>query len=318
MATPTTEGGKRKRKRRKADPRKSAAQKEKLAQKSEIEVTENYIKRGNRIVPIVKPGMVPPIPSLPDSANHLRRVAQARVKNNEIPTDPNKLATNPSAPPEMRMKSFAEQVGPARRDELQQESVRKMKRTMSEKTAEGKDVQTDLSNPLSAMCPDGLRESQPSDFRPSEQLRQFVEAFCNAPSTTQGPALRRRIVYSAVDQPTIPIADAELAGLEPVFILGRQIESSPNKRYCGYDCPSLDTYSGAEEKVRMLLAAWDEGKEAKYRKTTFDAERRVMSDTDKNGRPVKTRPVIDKFHYRQRLYIFRPLDDAGQICVVVA
>jgi len=321
MATTTTEGGKRKRKRRKADPRKSAAQEEKLAQKHDngIEVTENFVKRGSRIIPIVKPGMVPAIPSLPDSATHFRRVAQARQKaTGEIAADPSKLASNPSAPPEVRMKTFAEQSGPSRHDELQQDSVRKMKRVLSEKTADDKDNQVDLGNPLSAMCPDALRESQPADFRPSEQLRQFVESLCNAPSTTQGAALRRRVMYSVVDQPTVHISDAELAGLEPVFLLGRQIEASPNKRYCGYDCPSLDTYIDAEAKVRQLLEAWDAGKEAKYRKTTFDVERKVLEDTDNKGRTIRTKPVIDKFHYRQKLYIFRPMDDAGQICIVVA
>jgi len=322
MAIPTTEGGKRKRKRRKADPRKSAAQKEKIAQKRDdgIEVTENYIKRGNRIVPIVKPGMVPPIPSLPDSATHFRRVAQAKERaTKEIPTDPNKLASNPSAPAEIRLKTFAEQTGPSRHDELQQESVRRMKRTQNEKIAgDNKDNQYDTKNPLSAMCPDALRESQPAAFRPSEQLRQFIDAYCQAPGTAQGPALQRRVKYSVVDQPTIPIVDAELAGLEPVFLLGRQIEASPTKRFCGYDCPSLDTYSDAEAKVRMILEAWDEGKEAKYQKTPFDVERQVQEDTDKKGQPIRVKPVIDKFRYRQNLYIFRPLDDAGQICVVIA
>ena len=331
MATPTTEGGKRKRK-RKADPRKSAAQEEKIAQKRDdgIEVTEDYIKRGNRIIPIVKPGMVPGIPSLPDSATHFRRVAQAREKPaRELPTDPNKIRTNPSAPPEtrlnlntapeVRMKTFAEQTGPSRHDEMQQESVRQMRRVKNEKTAgNAGDEKVDIKNPFSASCPDGMRESQPSDFRPSEQLRQFVESFCQAPSTAQGAALQRRIKYSVLDQPTIHISDAELAGLEPVFILGRQIESSPTKRYCGYDCPSLDTYSDAERKVRALLEAWDAGKEAKYRKTTFDVERKVLEDTDRKGRTIRTKPLIDKFHYRQQLYIFRPLDDAGQICIVVA
>ena len=320
MATHTTEGGKRRRK-RKADPRTSAAQEEKISQKRDdvIEVTEDYIKRGNRIIPIVKPGTVPAIPSLPDSATHSRRVAQARQQaTGAIASDPSKLASNPSAPPEIRMKTFSEQTGPSRRDELQQDSVRKMKRVMSEKTAADKDNQADLGNPLSAMCPDALRESQPADFRPSEQLRQFVEALCNAPSTAQGAALRRRVMYSVVDQPTVHISDAELAGLEPVFLLGRQIEASPNKRYCGYDCPSLDTYIAAEARVRQLLEAWDEGKEAKYRKTTFDVERKVLEDTDKKGRTIRTKPVIDKFHYRQKLFIFRPLDDAGQICIVVA
>lgn len=322
MATPKIEGGKRtRRKRRKAAPRQSAAQQDKIAQQEDngIEVTEDYVRRGDRIVPIVKPGSVPAIPDLPESATHFRRVAQARVRpSGEIATDPNKLASNPSAPPEIRIKTFAEQSGPARHDEMQDAAVRKMKRTMNEKTASKGLQAVDLKNPLSAMCPDPLRESQPAMFRPSEQLRQFVDSFCKAPATTQGAALERRIMYSVVDSPTIPIADAEIAGLEPVFILGRQIESSPTKRYCGYDCPGLDTYIDAEAKVRELLQAWDEGKEARYRKTAFDVDRKVMDDTDSKGRAIRTKPLIDKFHYRQKLYIFRPLDDSGQICIVVA
>lgn len=317
MGTSKNRSGKKRKKRKKAAPRKSAAEQEAKSKKkaeSEITVEDGFVRRGNRLVPIVKDSDLPPIPSLPDSARHVQTMNKPRARNEDLPSEASKIAT--ANPP--KMKTFAEQAGAARHDELQQDKARRMRRVHSEKEAEHGKQTMDLSNPLSAMCPNELREPQPSDFRPAEQLRQFVDSFCNSPQTNQGPALIRRVHYDVVDQPTIPISDAEMAGLEPVFIAGRQIESSPTKRYCGYDCPSPDTYMEVESKVRQILEAWDAGKEAAYKKPAIEAgKRKVMDDTNSRGEPIKTRPPIDKFSYRQSIYIYRPMDDAGQICVVV-
>lgn len=67
----------------------------------------------------------------------------------------------------------------------------------------------------------------------------------------------------------------------------------------------------------MLLQAWAEGKEAVQKRAPQNVERLIVKDKDRKGREILTRPVIEKFHYRQTLRLFRPMDDPGQICIVV-
>lgn len=325
MATTENRSGKKRRpKKRKAAPRKNAATREvKSAKQEDIVVTEDFIIKGDRKIPRVHDGDLPPIPSLPDAQNHFRKIDQAKKATEELPEIANFVPApvdprfSPPKEEKPKFKTFAEQTGAARRDEVQHEKAARMRRTQSEGDSDSVRSSANLGNPLVAMCPPELREPQPADFRPSELLRQLITAFCEHPNLQNGAAIARRVHYDMLDSPSIHVSDAEIAGLEPVFILGRQIESSATKRYCGYAAPSPDTYKEAEEKVLQLLQAWSEGKEAVQKKAPQNVERMILKDTDLKGRTITTRPVIEKFHYRQTLRIFRPMDDAGQICIVV-
>jgi len=331
MAIDNNVGGKRKPRKRRAAPRKNAAEKEVVVRKKRpvsedmlaIKVTDEFIIRGDRKIPRSNVQSIDfgdtdePMPTYRVTPEVLaRRAARGPHQKASPPRSRNvernvNVSTNmdPRVDKEaVKLATMAEQVGPALKEERQR--VKRMERN---KTAEAVLANNPGrgADPMLAMCPKDEREPQPSGFSPFSLLKKIYTDFVNHPMVQDMGSLSTRVFFEVLDAPTIRTGDAELVGLEPVFILGRQIGSSSTKRMCGYAQPSPDTYQEAEERFLTVLRLWAEGREAVQRSSVFDV-------VERSEEVIQSRSaVLQPLHYRQTMRIFRPHDDIGQVCIVV-
>lgn len=196
--------------------------------------------------------------------------------------------------PKPRFKSMAEQTGTDSPWE---------KETSYESGAE--QIPSELPN---AHLGENEGEAQPPGWQPYTFIRQKIEEFLNNPKIEQFAQINRRIHFEQTDIPSIRIAEAKAAFVEPDIILGTEMEKSQTKMVIKFSKPSPDTTLEALETVLQTLFNWDKGRDKEPAKnSTFNTKRKKGMGNNA--------PPVDPLNYQQHLYVFGAFDRPGEIVV---
>lgn len=255
-----------------------------------------------------------------DSSQPLPRHAAEVVKSSE------KLAEAAAkAPP--KLKTMAEATGvSARKDEQQVEAFKKA--SVDGRTAlfTIKPQLNDERNPLpkqvkladvKAECPDALKEPQPAGFNPFDIVKSRVNAICQSPNCKNGAEILQRFVFGIVDSPTIPVVNASAVSFNPVYVLGRHLEASPSKFFAGYVQPSDVTLSSVIDYLEKVIQLWADGGEFEM-KGGLGSGARNMDKLVEASDGTRKMPAVENYHHHPKVYVNRPFDFTGQICIVIA